>query len=337
MAKKIVKKEGKDLNGVIKDIRSRYGEESIMMLKDKPRVDVEAISTGSMGIDTAIGVGGLPRGRIIEVYGPESSGKTTLALHVIAEAQKKGDNCAFIDAEHAMDPVYAERLGVQIDKLMIAQPSNGEEALSIVDSLIQSNSVGVIVVDSVAALTPKAIVEGEVGEVKIGALARLMSQSLSKLTGSISKTKTIVLFINQTRMNIAAMSSWGAPPETTAGGKALKFYASVRLEVKRIAQIKKADAVIGGQMRVKVIKNKVAPPFKIAEVDIIFNEGISKETELLSYAEKYKVIDKSGSWYSWGDTKLGQGLDGARVYLKENPEVFSAIKTEVLNKMKSEE
>lgn len=337
MAKKKAEKTSESsVKEAVKKIKARFGNESIMMLEDKPNVDIEVLTTGSIGLDHAIGIWGLPRGRIIEVFGPESSGKTTIALHVIAEAQKQGMECAFIDAEHSMDPQYAKRLGVQTDKLMISQPSNGEEALQIADELIRSK-IGVVVVDSVAALTPKAVIEGEIGEVKIGALARLMSQSLNMLKGTIAKSNTIVIFINQTRMNIAAMATWGAPPETTTGGKALKFYADLRLEVKRIGQLKKGDDVVGGRTRVKVIKNKVAPPFKQAEFDILFNKGISKEAEVLALGEAYGIVEKASSGaYTWGDTKLGRGADSAREFLEENNQIFDAIRQEVVNKIKTE-
>lgn len=334
--KEKVEKAGKSsLKDTIKSIRSKFGDDSIMMLEETTHVDFEALKTGSIGLDFALGIGGLPKGRIVEIYGPESSGKTTLALHVIAEAQKLGMDCAFIDAEHAMDPLYAKRLGVEIDKLLISQPNNGEEGLQIVDALVRGGQVGVVVIDSVAALTPRAVLEGEIGEIKIGALARLMSQSLGILTASIAKSKTIVIFINQTRMNIAAAATWGAPPETTAGGKALKFYASVRLEIKKIQTIKKGEETVGGRARVKVVKNKVAPPYKIAEFDIMFNEGISVEGELLMLGDLHGVVEKNTLGYSWGDTKLGRGYDSARLFLKENPDVTKTIQAEVLAKMKS--
>lgn len=326
---KTVKTKSSTLEATIKEIRKKFGEDSIMMLNEKPHVDVEAISTGSIGVDMAIGIGGLPRGRVVEIYGPESSGKTTLALHVIAEAQKRGMACAFIDAEHAMDPQYAEKLGVKTDLLFISQPENGEQAMQIVDQLVRGGEIGVVVIDSVAALTPKAEIEGEIGEVKIGALARLMSQSLRVLSGSIARSKTLVIFINQIRMNIAAASSWGAPPETTSGGKALKFYASVRLEVRRKEAIKKGDEVIGIGTRVKVAKNKVGSPFRVTEVDIIYGEGISKEAEILAMGEKYGVI----SGYSFGDIKLGRGYESARQFLKENKNLTELIRTQVVAKI----
>lgn len=337
MNKKKEKKEkvdGSSIKDTIKEIRSKFGNDSIMMLGEKPAVDVDSLSTGSIGVDYALGIGGLPKGRIIEIYGPESSGKTTLALHVIAEAQKKGIDCAFIDAEHSMDPRYSKNLGVQTEKLLISQPNNGEEAMQIVDTLVRSGKIGVIVVDSVAALTPRAIIEGEVGEIKIGALARLMSQSLGMITASVHKSNTVVIFLNQLRMNIAAASSWGAPPEQTAGGKALKFYASVRIEIKRIANIKKGEDVVGGKARVKIVKNKVASPFKTAEFDIMFNQGISREGELLLLGDIYGIVEKGTGGYSWGDTKLGRGQEASCQFLKENPKIAEAIHAEVLSKLK---
>jgi recombination protein RecA len=333
---KIEKIAGGSIKDTIKDIRGKFGSDAIMMLGEKPAVDIDALSTGSIGIDHALGIGGLPRGRIIEVFGPESSGKTTLALHVIAEAQKKGQDCAFIDAEHSMDPRYAKNLGVLIDKLLISQPNNGEEALQIVDSLVRSNKIGVIVVDSVAALTPRSVIEGEIGQNHVGALARLMSQSLNMLKGVVSKSNTIVIFINQLRMNIAAATSWGAPPEQTAGGKALKFYSDVRIEIKRIATIKKGEIPVGGRARVKIVKNKVASPFGVAEFDVLFDQGISREGELLSLGDIHGVLEKSTAGYAWGDTKLGRGYDTSIVFLKENPDVANSIYQEILVKLKAE-
>lgn len=333
---KVEKEKGGSIKDTIKDIRAKFGNDAIMMLGEKPAVDIESIPTGSIGIDYALGIGGLPRGRLIEVFGPESSGKTTLALHVVAQAQRKGLDCAFIDAEHALDPRYAKNLGVQVEKLIISQPNNGEEAMQIVDSLVRSGKIGVIVVDSVAALTPRAIIEGEIGDIKVGALARLMSQSLGMITASVAKSKTVVIFINQLRMNIAAATSWGAPPEQTTGGKALKFYSSVRLEIKRIAQIKKGEEVVGGRARVKVVKNKVASPFKVAEFDIMFNEGISRAGELLSLGDIHGVVEKSTGGYVWGDTKLGRGYEASCAFLKENTKVAEAIEVEILAKLKAE-
>jgi len=328
------KKKEKTLAEAVKSIRAKFGDEAIMKLGEQPNVDVDALPTGSMGLDAALGIGGFPRGRIIEIYGPESSGKTTLALHAIAQAQARGQACAFIDAENAMDPQYAKKLGVNIDELLISQPDTGEQGLQIVDELVQSGKVGVIVIDSVAALAPKAEIEGEIGDVKIGALARLMSAGLRKLTNTVSKSKTIVIFINQLRMNIGAMATWGAPPETTTGGKALKFYASVRLDIRRIAQIKKGDDVIGGRVRVKVVKNKVAAPFKQTEFDVLYNEGISQEGELLALGDKYGIVEKGTAAYKYGDIALGRGYDASRAYLREHPDVAAEIREKVLAKVK---
>lgn len=302
-----------------------------MKLGDKPRVGVDAISTGSIGLDAALGVGGVPRGRIIEIFGPESSGKTTLSLHVIAEAQKHGGICAFIDAEHAMDPEYAKRLGVKIDELLISQPDTGEQALEIVDSLVRSGKLDVIVIDSVAALTPKDEIEGDMGAYHVGKQARLMSQALRKLTAIVAKTKTIVIFINQIRMQIGVMFG---NPETTTGGKALKFYSSVRLDIRRIAQIKKGEEVMGGRTRVKVVKNKVAAPFKQTEFDLMFNEGISREGELIALGEKFGMVQKSGSTYKYHGEKLAVGYDATRTYLRENKKVADQILKEIRVKFK---
>lgn len=313
---KIPKNEMGQVNveNTLREIRTKFGDDSIMMLGDKPHVDVDSISTGSIGLDAALGVGGLPRGRIIEVFGPESSGKTTLTLHVIAEAQKKNGICAFIDAEHSMDPEYAKRLGVNIDQLLISQPDNGEQALEIVDSLVRSGKLDVIVIDSVAALTPKDEIEGDMGAHHVGKQARLMSQALRKLTAIVAKSKTIVIFINQIRMQIGVMFG---NPETTPGGKALKFYTSVRIDIRRIAQIKKGEEIMGGRIRVKVVKNKVAAPFKQTEFDLMYNEGISREGELIALGEKMGVITKSGTSYSYGEEKLGRGYDATRQFLKD--------------------
>jgi recombination protein RecA len=299
-----------------------------MMLGDKPHVDVNAISTGSIGLDTALGVGGLPRGRIIEIFGPESSGKTTLSLHVVAEAQKSGGICAFIDAEHAMDPEYAQRLGVNINQLLISQPDNGEQALEIVESLVRSGKIDVIVVDSVAALTPRDEIEGDMGSHHVGKQARLMSQALRKLTAIVAKSKTIVIFLNQIRMQIGVMFG---NPETTPGGKALKFYTSVRIDIRRIAQIKKGEEIMGGRIRVKVVKNKVAAPFKQTEFDLMYNEGISREGELIALGEKMGIISKSGTSYSYGEEKLGRGYDATRQFLKDkaNKKVAESILKEI--------
>jgi len=321
------------IEDTIKALQSRFGDEAIMKLGDKPKVGINAISTGSLGLDMALGVGGLPRGRIVEIYGPESSGKTTLALHVVAEAQKKGGICAFIDAEHALDPEYSKRLGVKIDELLISQPDYGEQALEISESLVRSGKVDVIVIDSVAALTPKDEIEGDVGDYHVGKQARLMSQALRKMTSIVDKSKTLVIFINQLRMQIGVMFG---NPETTPGGKALKFYSSVRLDVRRIAQIKKGEDVVGGRVRVKVAKNKVAAPFKKAEFDILYNEGISPEGEIIALGEKYNIIQKSGSSYSYGELKLGRGYDASRTYLKENPKVQTEIVKLVKAKMAEE-
>ncbi|OIO32636.1 MAG: recombinase RecA [Candidatus Yonathbacteria bacterium CG_4_10_14_3_um_filter_47_65] len=315
------------IEDTIKAIQTKFGEGSIMKLGDRSRVDVGAISTGSIGLDHALGVGGLPQGRIVEIYGPESSGKTTLALHAVAEAQKAGGICAFIDAEHALDPEYAKRLGVRIDELLISQPDTGEQSLEITESLVRSNKIAMIVIDSVAALTPKDEIEGEMGAHHVGKQARLMSQALRKLTAIVDKSNTIIIFINQIRMKIGVMFG---NPETTPGGKALKFYTSVRIDIRRIAQIKKGEEVIGGRVRAKVVKNKVAAPFKQTEFDLLYNEGISKEGELLSLGEKFEVISKSGSSYAFGDTKLGRGYDSARAFLKENPKVQNELKKEII-------
>ena len=320
----------KKADGGIKDaldaIRTKFGEDSIMKLGDKPKVNVNAIPTGSLGLDWALGIGGVPRGRIIEIFGPESSGKTTLALHIVAEAQKRGGVCAYIDAEHAMDPEYSKRLGVKIEDLLISQPDTGEQALEIVDSLIRTNKMDVVVIDSVAALTPRAEIEGDMGAFHVGTQARLMSQALRKLTAIVAKSKTTVIFINQIRMQIGVMFG---NPETTPGGKALKFYASVRLDIRRIAQIKKGEEIMGGRVRVKVVKNKVAAPFKQTEFDLMYNEGISQEGEIIALGEKYALLQKSGSSYSFGDVKLGRGYDATRQFLKENAKVRDQILKEI--------
>ncbi len=328
------KKDPKALEETLKSIQAKFGEGAIMKLGEQPKVDIDAIPTGSIGLDYALGVGGIPRGRIIEIFGPESSGKTTLALHIIAEAQKKGGICAFVDAEHAMDPEYSKKLGVKIEDLLISQPDTGEQALEITESLVRSNSVDVIVIDSVAALTPKDEIEGEMGAYHVGKQARLMSQALRKLTAIVAKGNTVVIFINQIRMQIGVMFG---NPETTPGGKALKFYTSVRLDIRRIAQIKKGEDVVGGRVRVKVVKNKVAAPFKKTEFDLIYNEGISKEGEILALGEKFEIIKKSGSSYSWGEEKLGRGYDAARRYLKENKKIASTLLKEIEKRLKSEE
>jgi recombination protein RecA len=316
-----------NISSTLDAIRMKFGDDSIMKLGEKPRVNINAIPTGSIGLDAALGVGGMPRGRIIEIFGPESSGKTTLSLHIIAEAQKKNGICAFIDAEHAMDPDYAKRLGVKTEELLISQPDTGEQALEIVESLVRSGKMDVVVIDSVAALTPKDEIEGDMGAHHMGKQARLMSQALRKLTGIVAKSKTIVIFINQIRMQIGVMFG---NPETTPGGKALKFYTSVRLDIRRIAQIKKGEEVMGGRVRVKVVKNKVAAPFRQTEFDLMYNEGISQEGEIIALGEKYNIVTKSGSSYAYGEEKLGRGYDATRQFLKENPK----IKEEILGKIR---
>ena len=312
----------KSIELAIKEIKTKFGDESIMAYGDKKPQAIDFVPTGSLGLDAALGIGGLPRGRIIEIFGPESSGKTTLALHVIAEAQKKGGICAFVDAEHALDPEYARKIGVKLPELLISQPDTGEQALEIVESLVRANSVDVIVVDSVAALTPKDEIEGDMGSSQMGKQARLMSQALRKLTAITAKSNTIIIFINQIRMQIGVMFG---NPETTTGGKALKFYTSVRLDIRRIAQIKKGEEIVGGRVRVKVVKNKVAAPFKTTEFDLMYNEGISREGELIALGEKYDIITKSGSSYSYGEMKLGRGYDATRTFLRENKPVATEI------------
>jgi recombination protein RecA len=317
----------KALEAALSQIERSFGKGSIMRLgKNEQMVEIESVSTGSLGLDIALGIGGLPRGRVIEIYGPESSGKTTLALQTIAEAQKKGGVCAFIDAEHALDPVYARKLGVGLDDLLISQPDTGEQALEICDTLVRSGAVDVLVVDSVAALTPKAELEGEMGDSLPGLQARLMSQALRKLTGSISKSNTMVIFINQIRMKIGVM--FGSP-ETTTGGNALKFYASVRLDIRRIGAIKDREEVVGNQTRVKVVKNKVAPPFKQVEFDIMYGEGISKTGELVDLGVKAGIVEKSGSWFSYNSTRIGQGRENAKIFLRDNPEMANEIETAI--------
>lgn len=308
-----------------------YGKGTVMKMGDKAIEEVETISSGSLGIDLALGVGGYPRGRIIEIYGPESSGKTTLTLHAIAEAQKAGGIAAFIDAEHAFDRNYAEKLGVDIENLIISQPDNGEQALEIAENLIRSGAIDIVVIDSVAALTPKSEIEGEMGDSKMGLHARLMSQALRKLTGTISKTNCTVFFINQLREKIGVMFG---NPETTTGGNALKFYASVRLDIRRSTQIKDGDNVIGNRTKVKVVKNKVAPPFKIAEFDIMYGEGVSKTGEILDLAVEFEIIKKAGSWFSYGETKLGQGRDAVKSLIKDNPELADELEVKIKAKIK---
>src|SRR5207249_8339955 len=313
----------KALSAALSQIERQFGKGSVMKLgKNDRSMDIETISSGSLGLDIALGVGGLPKGRIVEIYGPESSGKTTLALHCVAEAQKKGGICAFIDAEHALDPVYARKLGVNIDELLISQPDTGEQALEICDTLVRSGAVDVLVIDSVAALVPKAELEGEMGDALPGLQARLMSQALRKLTASINKSNTMVIFINQIRMKIGVM--YGSP-ETTTGGNALKFYASVRLDIRRIGAIKERDQVIGNQTRVKVVKNKMAPPFKVVDFDIMYGEGISKRGELIDLGVQAGVVEKSGAWFSYDAQRIGQGRENAKLYLKDHPEVGELI------------
>ncbi len=338
--KKENKKEKKDTASkldkakvAIDSIRSQFGDDAIMTLGEQSKVDVDVIPTGSIGVDWALGVGGFPRGRIIEIFGPESSGKTTLTLHAVAEAQKKGGVCAFIDAEHALDPEYAKKIGVKTDELLISQPDTGEQALEIVESLVRSGEIDLIVVDSVAALTPKDEIEGEMGAQHVGKQARLMSQALRKLTAITAKSKTVVIFINQIRMQIGVMFG---NPETTPGGKALKFYTSVRLDIRRIAQIKKGTEVKGGRHRVKVVKNKVAPPFRVAEFDLLYNEGISREGELLALGEKFGLVKKSGASYSYGEHKLGRGYDAARTFLQENKKVANELLKEIKKALKEQ-
>lgn len=317
----------KALDAALSQIERSFGKGSIMRLgKGTKTMEVEAISTGSLGLDIALGVGGLPKGRVIEIYGPESSGKTTLALHSVAEAQKKGGVCAFIDAEHALDPVYARKLGVNLDELLISQPDTGEQALEICDTLVRSGAIDVIVIDSVAALTPKAEIEGEMGDVQPGLQARLMSQALRKLTASIGRSNSMVIFINQIRMKIGVM--YGSP-ETTTGGNALKFYASVRLDIRRIGAIKDREEVVGNQTRVKVVKNKVAPPFKQIEFDIMYGEGVSKVGELIDLGVKAGVVEKSGAWFSYESQRLGQGRENAKQFLKDNPDVADKIEGQI--------
>ncbi len=317
----------KALSAALGQIEKQFGKGSVMRMGDNeaPR-DIEAISTGSLGLDVALGIGGLPKGRVVEIYGPESSGKTTLTLQVIAECQKAGGTAAFIDAEHALDPQYAEKLGVNVDDLLVSQPDTGEQALEITDMLVRSSAVDVVVVDSVAALTPKAEIEGDMGDSHMGLQARLMSQALRKLTANIKRSNTLVIFINQIRMKIGVMFG---NPETTTGGNALKFYSSVRLDIRRIGAIKRGDEVVGNETRVKVVKNKVAPPFKQAEFDILYNEGISRQGEIIDVGVKMDIIDKAGAWYSYNGDRIGQGKDNVRNFLKENPEMAAEIEARI--------
>jgi len=319
--------KAKALESALAQIERQFGKGSIMRLgKDSPAMDIESTSTGSLGLDIALGIGGLPKGRIIEIYGPESSGKTTLTLHVVAEEQKKGGICAFVDAEHALDPQYAKKLGVNLDDLLISQPDTGEQALEIVDTLVRSGAVAMVVIDSVAALVPKSEIEGDMGDMQMGSQARLMSQAMRKLTASIGKSNCMVIFINQIRMKIGVM--FGSP-ETTTGGNALKFYASVRLDIRRIGAIKDRDEVVGNSTRVKVVKNKVAPPFREVEFDIMYGEGISKVGELVDLGVKAGVVEKSGSWYSFRDERIGQGRENAKTFLKSNPAIAAEIEDKI--------
>ncbi len=335
------KKNISDLAETLRSLKSKFGDDAIMTLDETKHVDIDSIPSGSIGLDDALGIGGYPRGRILEIYGPESSGKTTLALHAIAEAQKAGGLCAFVDAEHAMDPEYAKNIGVKLEELLISQPDTGEQALEIVESLVRSGKIDIIVIDSVAALTPKDEIEGAMGAHHVGKQARLMSQALRKLTGIVAKSKTVVIFINQIRMQVGVMFG---NPETTPGGKALKFYTSVRIDIRRIAQIKKGDEVVGGRHRVKIVKNKVAAPFRTTEFDLIYGEGISREGELIALGEKYKLVQKSGSSYSYtppgGDesatVKLGRGYDAARTALKDDPKLMNEVLKHVRQALKDD-
>jgi len=316
----------KALSAALSQIERQFGKGAVMRMNDEGRRNVPAISTGSISLDAALGIGGLPRGRVVEIYGPESSGKTTLTLQVLAQAQKAGGTCAFIDAEHALDPTYAEKLGVNVDDLLVSQPDTGEQALEIADMLVRSGAVDAVVVDSVAALVPKAEIEGEMGDSHVGLQARLMSQALRKLTGNIKRTNCMVMFINQIRMKIGV--TYGSP-ETTTGGNALKFYSSVRLDIRRVGAVKKGEEVIGNQTRIKVVKNKMAPPFKVVDCDILYGEGISHLLELVDLGAKHGIIQKAGAWYSYGDTRIGQGKDNARQFLAENPEVAEEIEAQI--------
>ncbi len=323
------KEKNKALEAAISQITDNFGKGSVMKLGQKKAMDIESISTGSLSLDLALGIGGLPKGRIVEIYGPESSGKTTLALQVIAEAQKSGGICAFVDAEHALDPVYAKKLGVNTEELLISQPDAGEQALEIADTLVKSGSISVIVIDSVAALTPKAEIEGDMGDHHVGLQSRLMSQALRKLTSSISNTNTMMIFINQIRMKIGVM--FGSP-ETTSGGNALKFYSSVRMDIRRIGAIKDKDAIIGNSTRVKVVKNKVSPPFKVVEFDLMYGKGISKVGELIDLGAKAEIVEKSGAWYAYKGEKIGQGRENAKIYLEQNPKVAAEIEMAIREK-----
>ncbi|KUJ71783.1 recombinase RecA [Thiomicrospira sp. WB1] len=321
----------KALDAALGQIEKQFGKGSIMRMGDAGVArDIASVSTGSIGLDIALGIGGLPRGRVVEIYGPESSGKTTLTLHAIAEMQKQGGTAAFVDAEHALDPIYAEKLGVDVDNLLVSQPDTGEQALEIADSLVRSGAVDIVVVDSVAALTPKAEIEGDMGDSHMGLQARLMSQALRKLTANIKRTNTLVIFINQIRMKIGVMFG---NPETTTGGNALKFYSSVRLDIRRIGAIKKGEEILGNETRVKVVKNKVSPPFKQVEFDILYGQGISREGEVIDLGVKEKLIDKAGAWYSYNGEKIGQGKDNVRQFLKDNPETYETLQAQLLEKL----
>ena len=332
---KLVEKVDSDkqraLEAALSQIERAFGKGSVMKLGQRESaVDIDAVSTGSIGLDIALGIGGLPRGRVVEIYGPEASGKTTMALHAVAEAQMTGGICAFVDAEHALDPIYARKLGVNVDELLISQPDTGEQALEIADTLVRSGAIEVLVIDSVAALVPRAELEGEMGDHHVGLQARLMSQALRKLTSSVAKSNCMIIFINQIRMKIGVMFG---NPETTTGGNALKFYSSVRLDIRRIGAVKKGEEVLGNQTRVKVVKNKVAPPFRKAEFDILYNEGISKEGELIDMGVEHQIVDKSGAWYSYNGERIGQGRDNVREFLRSNPDIASNIENVVRQKM----
>lgn len=327
MAKKELSQGGEKINKTIEEIKQRFGEGAIMKLNEVRRVDVESIPTGSVSLDMALGIDGVPRGRIIEIFGPEMSGKSTLCLHIISNCQKKKGVCAFVDAEHALDPEYAKKIGVKIDDLLISQPDTGEQALEIVEALVKSEAIDLIIIDSVAALTPRAEIEGEMGDVHMGLQARLMSQALRKLTGIASKTNTTIIFTNQTRMKIGMVFG---NPETTPGGKALKFYSSVRIDMRRTAQIKQSDQVIGNRVKVKIVKNKIAPPFQIAEFDIMYNKGISYLGDLINLGVKHKILSQAGAWYKYGDQNLGAGLEASKQYIEENPKLIQ----EILKKVK---
>ena len=326
LVEKNIVDKNKALDAAVTQIERAFGKGSIMKLGQQDVVEADVISTGSLGLDIGLGIGGLPRGRVVEIYGPESSGKTTLALHVVAEAQKIGGTCAFVDAEHALDPVYAKKLGVDVQDLLISQPDAGEQALEIADTLVRSGAIDVLVVDSVAALVPRAELEGEMGDTHVGLQARLMSQALRKLTSSVAKSNTLIIFINQIRMKIGVMFG---NPETTSGGNALKFYSSVRMEIRRIGAIKDRDEVVGNQTRVKVVKNKMAPPFKMVEFDIMYGEGVSKTGELLDFGVKAGIVEKSGSWFSYDSQRIGQGRENAKTFLSDNPNVAQEIENQI--------